>query len=355
MAASERILIVGPSWVGDMVMAQSLFKVLRQQYSDAAIDVLAPAWSRPITERMPEVAASIDMPVGHGKVMLKARWQLARSLAKHNYSRAYVLPNSLKSALIPAFAGIPVRVGWRGEMRYGLLNDIRKLDPIRYPLMVQRFTALAYAPGAYLPKPPEPRLVAQQDSVESLRERYGVNLKKPVLSLCPGAEFGPAKQWPAPHYAEVAKQMIARGWQVWIFGSAKDQPVAAEIAQLLATDAPVVSLAGKTTLADAIDLMSLSSAAVSNDSGLMHIAAALGLPLVGVYGSTSPGFTPPLGDAVATASLTLDCQPCFARECPLGHKRCLHDLPPAAVLAQLDRLLADNKGSVIESNMSSAQ
>lgn len=147
MSSAKRVLIVGPSWVGDMVMAQSLFKVLRQQRPGIELDVLAPAWSRPITERMPEVAASIDMPVGHGKVMLKARWRLARQLTARGYDQAIVLPNSLKSALIPAFAGIPVRTGWRGEWRYGLLNDIRVLDPDCFPLMVDRFVALAY-PGA---------------------------------------------------------------------------------------------------------------------------------------------------------------------------------------------------------------
>ncbi len=338
-----------------MVMAQSLFKVLRQQYPGATIDVLAPAWSRPITERMPEVSASIDMPVGHGKVMLKARWQLARELAKQNYSRAYVLPNSLKSALIPAFAGIPVRVGWRGEMRYGLLNDIRKLDPARYPLMVQRFTALAFAPGASLPESPEPKLVAEQNNADALCDKYHVNVSRPVLALCPGAEFGPAKQWPAAHYAEVAQAFIANGWQVWLFGSEKDQSVAAEIISLLPENTYATALAGQTTLADAMDLMSLCKAAVSNDSGLMHIAAALGLPLIGVYGSTSPRFTPPLGEKVATVSLALDCQPCFSRECPLEHKKCLQDLSPSQVIVALQSLLASGPASDLDHKCGTTQ
>ncbi len=324
-----------------MVMAQSLFKLLRQLYPNSEIDVLAPAWSRPLTERMPEVADSIDMPLGHGQVLLAERYRLGRALAKRDYSRAYVLPNSLKSALVPVFAGIETRIGWRGEMRFGLLNDIRKLDPKRYPLMVERFAALAFEPGASLPDVlPRPELHVQSETLPALCVQYGLTLQQSVLALCPGAEFGPAKQWPAEHYAAVAASAIAAGWQVWLFGSEKDRAVADSIITALAKSdrAYCVSLAGRTSLADAIDLMSVTAAVVSNDSGLMHIAAALGRPLVAVYGSTSPGFTPPLSDRVAVVSQALDCQPCFKRECPLEHLRCLRELEPARVVAALASL-----------------
>lgn len=197
MSSAKRVLIVGPSWVGDMVMAQSLFKVLHRQRPGVELDVLAPAWSRPITERMPEVSASIDMPVGHGKVMLKARWRLARQLAARGYDQAIVLPNSLKSALIPAFAGIAVRTGWRGEWRYGLLNDLRVLDPERFALMVDRFVALAYpAPAAPDWQAPWPELVSDSRRTPALMAQYRLHHKAPVLAICPGAEFGPAKRWP---------------------------------------------------------------------------------------------------------------------------------------------------------------
>lgn len=334
--------MVGPSWVGDMVMAQSLFKVLRQQTPDMQLDVLAPAWSQPLTARMPEVDTGIDMPVGHGKVMLKERWHLARQLAKHGYDEAYVLPNSLKSALIPAFAGIPRRIGWRGEWRYGLLNDLRLLQPEQIPLMVERFTALAYAKNDSPEPAPWPRLVTQADRINALCDTYSLNVDSPVLALCPGAEFGPAKQWPAYHYAELAQAKIEAGWQVWIFGSAKDREVGDGILQHLpaASHAKVRVLTGETTLADAIDLLAASTAVVSNDSGLMHIAAALGKPLVAVYGATSTAFTPPLGKMVKTVSLSLPCQPCFARQCPLGHQQCLTDLRPEVVLAALDDVCA---------------
>lgn len=158
-----KILIVGPSWVGDMVMAQSLFKELKRLHPDCSIDVLAPAWSKPLLERMPEVARGIDMPVGHGQLLLKERYRLGMSLRTEKYDQAILLPNSLKSALIPAFAEIETRTGWRGEWRYGLLNDIRKLDKKRYPLMVQRFIALAHPAGTELAKKaldfPLPKLV----------------------------------------------------------------------------------------------------------------------------------------------------------------------------------------------------
>ncbi|MDO3381018.1 lipopolysaccharide heptosyltransferase II [Gilvimarinus algae] len=338
--STERILVIGPSWVGDMVMAQSLFATLQQRFVPEALDVLAPAWSRPLTERMREVGGSIDMPVGHGSVMLGERWRLARQLAKRGYTRAYVLPNSLKSALIPAFAGIDRRVGWRGEMRYGLLNDLRRLEPARYPLMVERFVALAYEPGVALPEHlPRPSLVADTDRYPDLLQTYGLERQRPILALCPGAEFGPSKRWPSRHYSRVAEAKLAEGWQVWVFGSGKDAAVAQRIyAQLPQSRSRCHLLAGKTSLADAIDLLSMASAVVSNDSGLMHIAAALNRPLVAVYGSTSAAFTPPLGSAVETLSLALSCQPCFARECPLGHKQCLEELAPEQVLAALARL-----------------
>lgn len=342
-SSSRRTLIVGPSWVGDMVMAQSLFKLLREAQPQRDIDVLAPAWSRPLTERMPEVASSIDMPLGHGQLLLRERYQLARTLAKRGYDRAYVLPNSFKSALIPAFAGIETRIGWRGEMRFGLLNDIRKLDPKGYPLMVERFAALAFEPNAALPPNlPRPELQVQSEALPGLCQQYGLTQQRPVLALCPGAEFGPAKQWPAEHYARVAATMITAGWQVWLFGSDKDRAVADSIIAAIPSGQKDAchSLAGRTSLADAIDLMSVAAAVVSNDSGLMHIAAALGRPLVAVYGSTSPDFTPPLSDRVAIVSQALECQPCFKRECPLGHLRCLRELEPAQVLQALSSLTA---------------
>lgn len=336
------ILIVGPAWVGDMVMAQALFKTLRAERPGAAIDVLAPAWSLPLLARMPEVRRGIAMPVGHGSLQLKVRWRLGRELRAQRYRQAILLPNSLKSALVPWFAGIPRRTGWRGEMRYGLLNDLRLLDKTRYPLMVQRFVALAHPPGAELPAAlPRPALTVDVAARAELLRRFGLDGGAPLLALCPGAEFGPAKRWPEHHYAAVAAALIERGWRVALFGSGNDRPVAARILEQLppAARGRAVDLAGQTRLEEAVDLLSAATAVVSNDSGLMHIAAALARPLVVVYGSTSPAFTPPLAEAVEILQIPVDCGPCFQRECPLGHLKCLEGLAPAQVLDALARLV----------------
>lgn len=337
-----KYLIIGPSWVGDMVMAQSLFIMIKQLDPMAEIDVLAPAWSRPIMARMPEVSGMLDMPVGHGQVNLGVRYRLAKSLRANGYDRAIVLPNSLKSALIPWWAKVPVRTGWRGEMRYGLLNDLRVLDKAALPLMVQRFDALAFPKGEPLPATlPNPRLSVDEANQQDALQRFGLTTELPILALCPGAEFGEAKRWPAEHYAELAKRRIEAGSQVWLFGSAKDQPVGEEIIAALPESArsQVTNLAGRTSLADAVDLLALAQAVVSNDSGLMHVAAALQRPLVVVYGSTSPGFTPPLTEQARIVRLGLDCSPCFKRECPLGHLKCLKELSPIMAERALVELL----------------
>ncbi len=341
---ASRILIVGPSWVGDMVMAQSLFRVLHQAAPDTRIDVLAPAWSRPIIDAMPEVRQAIDMPVGHGSLQWGTRKALAAQL-QGQYDQAIVLPNSLKSALIPWMARIPRRTGWRGEMRYGLLNDLRKLDKNRYPLMVQRFCALAL-PEKSGPMPqaeiPPPRLVVDPALVEqALRERcLRHHPEQPILALCPGAEFGIAKKWPEIHYAQVARAHLEQGGQVWLFGSANDRASCELIHSELHHANAVSNLAGETSLQEAVALLSLASSVVSNDSGLMHVAAALSRPVVAVYGSTSPGFTPPLGEAVATVRTGIECSPCFQRECPYGHYRCLRELSPERVKDALIRVTA---------------
>jgi heptosyltransferase-2 len=325
-----------------MVMAQTLFKLLRAQNPERAIDVLAPEWSLPLLARMPEVRRAITMPLGHGKLELGVRYGLGRELRANHYDQAILLPNSFKSALTPWFARIPQRTGWQGEMRYGLLNDRRRLDKERYPLMVQRFAALAYPEGAELPvQLPNPALIINEEARARLLKQHGLDGDRPLLALCPGAEFGPSKRWPSTHYAATAAAMIERGWRVALFGSANDRAVAEEIIALLPapTSAAVVNLAGTTQLEEAIDLLSAATAVVSNDSGLMHIAAAVGRPLVVVYGSTSPAFTPPLAEQVETLQLPVDCGPCFQRECPLEHHKCMQELTPSRVLDALQQLL----------------
>ena len=329
----SKVMVVGPAWVGDMVMAHTLFQLLKQNDPKLILHVLAPAWAQPLLARMPEVNEVSVMPLKHGEFQLWKRYQLGRQWAKNAYEQAIVLPNSFKSALIPFFAGIPRRTGWRGEYRFGLLNDCRRLDKTRYPLMIERFSALAFSEGEPLPSLPFPVLSADPVKVRNLLEKFKLNLEKPVLILCPGAEFGISKRWPSLHYAKVAKIKLEEGWQVWLLGSEGERVQAQRIQE--ATEHQCHDFVGQTDLDEVVDLLSLGSKVVSNDSGLMHIAAALKRPLVVVYGSTNPAFTPPLNFSAKTVSLKLDCRPCFKRVCPLQHFDCMNKLSPELVLQAL--------------------
>lgn len=348
---TKKILIVGPSWVGDMVMAQALFITLQEEalkngHPVPVIDVLAPAWSKPLLARMPQVRRAVEMPFQHGELNLAGRYRVGHRLRKERYEQVIVLPNSFKSALPALFVRARVRTGWRGEARGMLLNDLRILDEQALPLMVQRFVALGLPRGAALPQMlpqplPRPHLVTDPASVAAAVVALQLHTDRQVLVICPGAEFGDSKQWPAEHYASVSQHQIDAGWQVWILGSAKDSDIATTIRGLLTSvgQEHCHDLTGRTSLAQAIDLMSLAAAVVSNDSGLMHVAAALARPIVALYGSTSADFTPPLADNVQLLATDIDCRPCFERTCPFKHKRCLVELSPQRALAALQQVL----------------
>lgn len=334
---SRKILIVGPSWVGDMVMAQSLAITLKQQSPDCEIDILAPAWSLPIIERMPEVRRGVALPIGHGELGIGKLWRLGRSLKTEAYDQAIVLPRKFKAALVPFFAGIPRRTGYRGELRFWLINDVRPLDKTILQRTVQRFVALgAAAEVNEAPAIPEPLLKTDKDNRNQLIARLGLDMTRPAIGIMPGAEYGPAKQWPAEYYGELAKSLVEQGQQVWIFGSAKEQALGEEIRQAAGSAAAhVLNLCGQTELADVVDLMATCRTAVSNDSGLMHVAAATGTRLVAIYGSSTPDYTPPLTANAEVIYLRLDCSPCFERQCPLKHYNCLRHIRPADVLQRL--------------------
>ncbi|HXZ48435.1 MAG TPA: lipopolysaccharide heptosyltransferase II [Usitatibacter sp.] len=328
-----RTLVVGPSWIGDAVLSHSLIQRLVQLDPGGSVDVLAPAWALPIYRRMPEVRQAIALPFGHGDLELGKRRAFARSLAP--YDRAVVLPNSWKSALVPWHAAIPVRTGYRGEMRYGLLNDLRALDERALPLIVERYAALAQPAGEALRRPvPRPRLAADAASAAQTLRRLGLASDRPAAAFAPGAEYGPAKRWPARHFATLARTLGGRGWQVWLLGSGADAPIAASIRE--AAGEACVDLAGRTSLDEAIDLLASAAQVVTNDSGLMHVAAALDRPTAALFGSSSPEFTPPLSPRARVLSLRLACSPCFARVCPLGHTDCLEKLDPRAVLEAME-------------------
>lgn len=325
-----KILIIAPSWVGDMVMAQSLFITLKETQPNCQIDVLAPAWSQGLLARMPQVSKTFVMPLLHGEFGLTARFKLGKKLRIEKYDQAIVLPNSWKSALIPFFANIPQRTGFIGEMRYGLLNDTRKLDKSVLTMTVQRFVALGFKANIDLPPLYTfPNLNVTTNQQRAVIEKFNLRLTNPILVLCAGAEFGSAKRWTEAHFAELASQKMAQGWQVWLIGSEKDKPVTDEINKL--TGWKCQDFAGKTNLTQAVDLLSLSHTVVSNDSGLMHVAAALDKKVIALYGSSDPKFTPPLHAEAKIVTLNLPCSPCFKRDCPLGHRECLTGILPEQI------------------------
>ncbi|MDJ0927506.1 MAG: lipopolysaccharide heptosyltransferase II [Gammaproteobacteria bacterium] len=333
MSESERYLIVGPSWVGDMVMAQSLFMLLKQRDPDCRIDVVAPPWSVPVLARMRQVHDAMPLDVAHGELGFFKRRRLGRELRERGYTRAIVLPRSAKSALVPFYARIPRRTGFRTEMRFGLLNDLRRLDRDTLDQTVKRFMALGLQPDEALPDPLQPELQSDRDNLAALRERFG--LQDNAVALMPGAAYGPAKCWPLAYYGELAKTLTARGRQVWVVGGDAEREAGEQIRA--AGGDNVLNLCGETRLEDSVDLFSFASVAVTNDSGLMHVAAAAGTRVIAIYGSSSPDYTPPLTNRAEILYLGLDCSPCFERECPLGHLNCLRDIKPAMVLEQVAR------------------
>jgi heptosyltransferase II len=317
----SRVLVVAPNWIGDALMAQPLLARLREKRPGIKLDVLAPDWVAPVARRMPEVDEVIAVPFRHGALQLGRRWRVARILKARAYDEAIVLPNSWKAALVPFLADIPRRTGYVGEARYGLLNRLhRKPDKA----MRRHYARLAEAPDAEPRQPlPQARLRIDAARAAATRERFGVKGRYAVL--CPGAEYGPAKRW--PYFAELAARLDL---PAILLGSPNDAAAAAGIAG--------TNLVGKTTLDEAIDLIADAALVVSNDSGLMHVAAALGRPLVALFGSSSPEQTPPQSGRSRVVWLKPECSPCYQRECPLGHFRCMREISVDLVLAEAAQL-----------------
>ncbi|HUQ75085.1 MAG TPA: lipopolysaccharide heptosyltransferase II [Burkholderiales bacterium] len=317
----SRILIVAPNWIGDALMAQPLLARLREKRPGVKVDVLAPEWVAPVARRMPEVDEVIPVPFRHGALHLGRRWKLGRELKARGYRQAIVLPNSWKSALVPFFADIPLRSGYVGETRFGLLNLLYRKPDRR---MREHYARLAELPGAEPHHPlPQPCLNVDPAQAAATRARFGI--AQPYGVLCPGAEYGPAKRW--PYFAELASRLAI---PAVLLGSANDARAAAGIAGK--------NLVGKTNLDEAIELIAGAQYVVTNDSGLMHVAAALGRPLVALFGSSSPEKTPPQPGRSRVLWLKPECSPCFARECPLGHFRCMREITVEQVLAEVGQL-----------------
>jgi lipopolysaccharide heptosyltransferase II len=332
MRAEERIVVFAPSWVGDAILTEPLVARLRAAAPARPIDVVAPAWCAPVYARMRGVDDIVESAIGHGRIAWAERRTLARTLAARRYVQAIVLPNSWKSALVPWLARIPLRTGYVGEARWGVLNDLRRLPESALPKLVDRYAALARRHGEPIEAAAAPRLVPDRANRMAAMQALALEADRRVAILCPGADYGPAKRWPPEHFAALAKRFLGDGLSVWLVGSPNDKPAAqAVLAEAGAAATTIRDLSGRTDLGTAIDLLSLASIVVSNDSGLMHAAAAVGAPLVALFGSSSPQFTPPLSAIAAIAKIDIACSPCFARECPLGHFKCMRDLAPSAV------------------------
>ncbi|MFM9880537.1 MAG: lipopolysaccharide heptosyltransferase II [Burkholderiaceae bacterium] len=326
-----RTLVIAPQWIGDAVMTEPLLRRLHargERLTVAALPHIAPLF-----RVMPQVAEVLALTFPRGGLQWPARRQLARQM-QGQFDAAYVLPNSLKSALLPWLAGIPQRIGYTGEARVGLLTQRLPNPPkTKRPPMVALYSRLSGEPGI---EGDRPHLHADAAQSAATLQAFGLQAGGYVV-LVPGAEYGPAKRWPAAHFAALARGLAL---PVLLLGAAKEMPLCAEIAAL----APgTVNLAGQTTLDQVIAVLAAAQHVVSNDSGLMHVAAALGVPQTAIFGSSSPLHTPPLNDRARVLWLKneaayqppLDCAPCFARACPLGHTRCLNDITAASVLQKI--------------------
>ena len=343
-----RTLVISPNWIGDAVMAQPLLALLRAAHPERPIDVLAPPSVAPVWRQMAEVDEVLETPFRHGPLQLRERWRYARQLSKRGYAAAYVLPNTLKYALIPWLAGIKQRVGYKGESRYGLINAMH-FDDVPPRPMVPFYAALARAPQAPLQAVPRPVLQVSDAQIAAACARAGLDPQRPLIAFAPGAEFGSAKRWPATHFAGLAQAIAAAHpqAQIALLGSPKDkeactQLVDAAVAAAAAQGVPapaLFNLAGATSLAEAVALIGHAGAVVSNDSGLLHVASALNRPVIAIYGPTDPGHAPPFADVAASISLRLECAPCKQRECPLGHHDCMQKIVPQQVWQTLQPML----------------
>ncbi|MBU3592648.1 lipopolysaccharide heptosyltransferase II [Polynucleobacter sp. 71A-WALBACH] len=343
----NRILIIAPNWIGDAVMSQPLLANLKVIYPQSQIDVLASPWVAPIYRACAEVQQVIEARLEHKQLQWSLRKQLAKQLESNQYDACFVLPNSLKSALIPWLANIPLRIGYRGEMRFGLINfALDNPSKIHRPPMANHYLALCnvmnHLKEIDSKKPADPKLnisPVAKASIGTKLQAASIN-EKSIYVLCPGAEYGATKRWPTEHFANLAQQLIENepDAHVILLGSKSDHALGEQILSKMANTSQIQNWCGETSLDEAIALIGLSKALVSNDSGLMHIGAALKVPQVAIFGSSDPHHTPPLSDRAEVIWLNLPCSPCHKRECPLGHLKCLKDISPTTVLGAIQTL-----------------
>ena len=331
------ILIVPYLWIGDFVRCHSVVKVLRQRFPDRPVDMLSSALCAPLTDYMPGLRKAVVVDLPRRRLALGQQKALAERLRDEGYGSALIMPRTWKAALAPYFARIPQRTGFTGEARFILLND-RRSGEKKLPRMVDRCGALALPPDAKIPVDwPLPELKVAPEEIDAWRKTRGLaDEQRPVVALAPGA-VGPSKRWPKDYYAALARKLLADGFAVWILGGPGEKALAADIS----SGNEARDLTGS-DLRDAILALAGAATAVSNDSGLLHVAAALGTPSVGIFGPTSPWHWAPLNPLAATIETTtkLDCRPCHKPVCRLGHHHCMRDIAPDQVIAAVNRALA---------------
>jgi heptosyltransferase-2 len=342
----QSILIIAPNWIGDAVSTQPLLANLKVLYPDSKIDILASNWVAPVYRACSEVHEVIEAKFEHKKLQWSLRKEIAKEIEAKNYQACFVLPNSFKSALISWLANIPFRIGYRGELRFGLINlALDNPSKVNRPPMVEHYLALSQLLKDDESIPLDkfvPKLnvsgAAKQQAGQKLQDA-NIN-RDSIYAICPGAEYGPSKRWPTEYFAVLAQQLIKQNSnnQIILLGGKNDYSLAQEITSPSKLVSNIHNWCGNTSLDEAIALIGMSKAVVSNDSGLMHIAAALQIPQVAIFGSSDPAHTPPLSDRAKIMWLNMSCSPCHKRVCPLGHLRCLKDILPEQVLATLNTL-----------------
>jgi len=341
------ILIIAPNWIGDAVMTQPLLAALKTQYPDSKIDVLASTWVAPIYRACSEVHEIIEAKFEHKQLQWGLRRQLAKKLSTKKYQSCFILPNSFKSALIPWLANIPFRIGYRGELRFGFINlALENPSKVNRPPMVEHYLALSQLLNEEAIPTSQQVLTPQLNVSSAANQSIQAKLQNcnidpaHIYVMCPGAEYGPTKRWPTSHFAQLAQRVINENpnTQIILLGSKGDHALAQEIQSYAKQEPRIHNWCGYTSLDEAIALIGMSKVVISNDSGLMHIAAALKTPQVAIFGSSDPAHTPPLSNKVKVIWLNLLCSPCHKRECPLGHLKCLNDILPEHVFATLHTL-----------------
>jgi heptosyltransferase-2 len=336
------ILLVPYMWIGDFVRCHSVVKVLKARFPSRPVDVLATTLCAPLADYMPELRQAIVVDLPRKRLAYAEHAALAKRLKRESYGTALIMPRTWKAALAPFLASVPERVGWLGEMRFALVNDLRFGERKR-PRMIDQCAALALPAKAQPPAHwPLPELKVPPAEVSGWRDRLGLSAARPAVALAPGA-VGPSKRWPAYAYAEVARQLTSQGIAVWTLGGPGEKPLAG---QIIAEAGPLARDLTGTDLRGAILALAAADVAISNDSGLLHVAAALGTPAVGIFGPTSPWLWAPLNPiaaAVQTAT-RLDCQPCHKPTCRMRHHLCMRDISAEQVLEVTQRALAKARG-----------